>query len=395
MKKSGKAKAGRRGAASDLARLGRDPQGHYGMVNIPPFRGSTVLFPTLKSLRERSEPFYYGRRATPSSRALCEVVSALEGAEETLLASSGLGAIAGTLLSLLEQGDGLLVSDGVYGPTRRFCDSVLARLGIETAYYDPTDPEDARRRLTGRTRAIFAESPSSHTFEVQDIPALGEIAREAGAWLIADNTWATPLFLKPLALGADVSINAATKYLAGHADLLLGTISAKGEPCARLRRGHRALGLCAGADDIYLTLRGLRTLGLRLERHQETGLALARFLESRPEVRRVIHPGLASHPQHDLWRRDFTGASGLFGFVLTACPEEALAAMLDDLALFGMGYSWGGFESLILPAALIRTVRRFESGGILLRVHAGLEDARDLEEDLAAGLARAFPGGAP
>jgi cystathionine beta-lyase len=373
-----------------IVTLGRDPEANLGVVNPPVYHASTILFPTLKALKERTQLLSYGRRGTPTVFALQEAIAALEGGYRTLLCPSGLAAVTTALLAHVKTGEHLLMTDSVYGPTRHFCDTILQRNGIEVEYYDPRIGGGIGALMKPNTSAVFTESPGSVTFEVQDIPAIAAAAHARGARVLMDNTWASPLFFKPFEHGVDVSIQSITKYLCGHSDLLMGSITSNEAAWKATLQGHGALGACAAPDDVYLALRGLRTLSVRLERHMRTGLALARWLEGRPEVERVVHPALESHPDHALWKRDFTGASGLFGIVLRPCSDEALAAMLDGLELFGMGYSWGGFESLIVPQDLtgIRTAAPVAPQGPLLRVHAGLEDPGDLIADLEAGFAR-------
>ncbi|HXG78754.1 MAG TPA: cystathionine beta-lyase [Methyloceanibacter sp.] len=373
-----------------LAHAGREPSCQHGFVNMPIYRGSTVLFPTMAALEANDQPYTYGRTGTPTVRALEEAIAELEGAHRTFLTPSGLSAIATTLLSFVAAGDEILVVDAIYRPARRFCDQVLARLGVKITYYDPLIGKAIERLIGEKTRIVFAESPGSQTFEVQDIPAIAEAAHAAGAILVLDNTWATPLYFKSFAHGVDVSIQSATKYIVGHADAMLGAISASEKTAPAIQKTYEDLGLCPGPEDVYLGLRGLRSLGVRLERHQKSALELARWLSERPEVARVIHPGLPSHPGHALWKRDFAGASGLFSIVLKPVARERLAAMLDGLRLFGMGYSWGGFESLIIPfdPSSYRTATEWKAEGPALRLHVGLEDVEDLKADLEAGFAR-------
>jgi cysteine-S-conjugate beta-lyase len=373
-----------------LVHTGREPSRFHGFVNTPIYRGSTILFPTVAALEANDQAFTYGRLGTPTVRALEEAIAELDGGHATLLTPSGLSAVATSLLAFLAAGDHLLVTDAVYRPTRRFCDGVLKRLGVTTTYYDPLIGAGIAKLMQKNTRVIFAESPGSQTFEVQDVPVIAKAAHDKGAVLVLDNTWATPLFFKPFAHGVDVSVQAATKYIGGHADVMLGAITASETAWPVVRRTHEDLGLCTGPEDVYLALRGLRTLSVRLERHQRTGLELANWLRERPEVARVIHPGLPDDPGHAMWSRDFTGASGLFAFVLKPVSHKALAAMLDELKLFGMGYSWGGFESLIIPfdPSEYRTATEWKAAGPALRIHAGLEDVEDLKADLEAGFAR-------
>src|SRR6516165_859587 len=373
-----------------LVHAGREPKRFHGFVNTPIYRGSTILFPTAAALEANDQEFTYGRLGTPTVRSLEEAIAELEGGYDTRLTPSGLSAIATTLLALLSAADHLLISDAVYRPTRRFCDHVLTRLGVEVTYYDPLVGERIKDLIKRNTKVVFTESPSSLTFEVQDIPAIAAAAHAAGAMVVLDNTWATPLYFKSFAHGADVSIQAATKYIVGHADTMLGAITASQATWPAIARTHEDLGLCPGPEDVYLGLRGLRSLGVRLAHHQASALALAEWLEGRPEVSRVIHPALPCHPGHHIWKRDFTGASGLFAIVLKQASKRAVAAMLDGLELFGMGYSWGGYESLIIPfdPSSYRTATKWVAEGPALRLHAGLEDIDDLKSDLEAGFAR-------
>jgi cysteine-S-conjugate beta-lyase len=374
-----------------LTHSGRDPGRFDGMVNPPVYRGSTVLFENLAALeranRDRFAAFRYGRYGTPNTRALEEALAAVEGGYRAVLAPGGLAAITFALTALLEAGDHLLVADAVYGPTRRFCDHQLKAMGVRTTYYDPTVGASIETLMQPRTRVVFCESPGSNTFEVQDLPAIAEAAHRHGALVVADNTWATPLGIDAFALGIDVSIHAATKYIGGHSDIMLGTVSAA-EPLWRRIREHVAdWGVCVSPDDCYLGLRGLRTLSVRLDRHEASGLRVARFLEAHPRVARVIHPALPSHPQHALWKRDFKRACGLFSIELATFDPAAVARFVEALQLFGLGYSWGGYESLALPAdpSRSRTATRYEARGALVRLHVGLEDPDDLIADLARG----------
>ena len=378
---------GKNGKPETLATsLGRMSDAHFGVVNTPVYRASTILYPDLAALKANKQPYSYGRRGTPTTRSFEDAVSALEGAARTVTVPSGLNANALAILSVCGAGDHLLMVDSAYEPTKIFCDRTLKRLGVETTYYAPT--ADIARLLKPNSKAVFCESPGSLTFEVQDIPAIVKAAHAKGVSVLMDNTWATPVFFQPLAHGVDLSIQAATKYIGGHADVMLGTVAANDSHAARLHETHGNLGLYASGDDCFLGLRGLRTLPVRLARHQETGLALARWLAARPEVSRVLHPALENDPGHILWKRDFSGACGLFGLVLKPASEAAIAAFVDGLRHFGIGYSWGGFESLIVPAHIRRSAGRFESEGPVLRIHAGLEDAGDLIADLEAGLDR-------
>jgi cystathionine beta-lyase len=300
-------------------------------------------------------------------------------------------AIATTLLAYCGARDHLLMVDSVYGPARSLCDTLLRRVGVETEYYDPRIGGGIARLMKPNTKLVYLESPGSLTFEIQDLPAIAEAAHDRGAAVAIDSTWATPLFHQPLPLGADVVIHAATKYIVRHADAMLGAVVMRKESYTPLRLTATALGYSVAADDCYLALRGLRTLSVRLQRHQETGLRLARWLQGRPEVERVIHPALPDHPDHALWRRDFRGAPGLFAVQLKPCPRPALEAMLNGLRLFGMGFSWGGFESLVVlsdPTKIRTAVPWPAEAGPLLRIHAGLEDPGDLIADLDEGFDR-------
>jgi cysteine-S-conjugate beta-lyase len=377
-----------------LVTLGRPSERHQGPVNVPVYRASTILFPTLDAFEATRDPNYpglrYGRFGTPSSHAFEETVAGLEGAEKAVALPSGKAAICAALLSHLKAGDHVLITDSAYGPTRRFAEGPLRNFGVETTFYDPYIGDGIAELLRPNTRIVYVESPGSLTFEVQDIPAIAKAAHRGGAVVIADNTWATPLYCRPLELGADLVLHAATKYMVGHSDAVLGVIAGNGEAIQRARAGAQAFAYSAGPDDCFLGLRGLRTLSVRLPRHQASGLELARWLAARPEVARVLHPGLPGNPEHALWRRDFTGASGLFSIVLKPVPRAAVAAMLDGLELFGMGASWGGFESLILlqHPQTMRTATVWSDPGPVLRLHAGLEDPSDLIADLEAGLVR-------
>jgi len=376
--------------ATRLVHMGRDVPASKGFVNPPLYRGSTVLFPSVKSLTEGGYGYWYGRKGSPTFDALQAALNELEGADDTVLTPSGLSAITTSLLGLLKAGDHLLMVDSTYGPTRAFCNTTLTSLGVETSYYDPRVGGAIDGLVKDNTKVIFLESPGSQTFEIQDVPAIVKVAREKGIRTVIDNTWATPLFLKPLDMGVDVSVHSGTKYFIGHADALIGTISAVGSAAAAIRRTAQSLGICAGPDDVQLALRGLRTLAVRLEAHQSAALALATWLEGRDEVAEVLHPGLPSHPDHALFKRDFKGSTGLFSVILKPVSKEAVARMVDGLALFAMGYSWGGYESLIVPfdPSSYRTATRWDHEGPALRLHVGNEAIDDLKADLAAGFAR-------
>lgn len=384
--------AGRQKPETTLVHSGRDPFANHGVVNPPVYHASTIVFPTLADLeaadRTPFEGTRYGRRGTPTTFALEDAITALEGGYRSIAVPSGLSAITTTLLAFLRQGDHLLMVDSVYAPTRRFCDRVLAGFGIDVTYYDPL--ADIGPLIRPNTKVVFAESPGSLTYEVQDIAALAGAARAAGAISVIDNTWSAGLLFKPLAHGVDISIQAATKYIVGHSDAMLGVITATEETFLRVKRASAFLGVAVGPDDCYLALRGLRTLAPRLARHEATALKIAAWLEGRPEVKRVLSPALPTFSGHALWKRDFTGANGLLSVVLHDAPRAAVAAMLDNLVLFAMGYSWGGFESLIIPfdPRQARTATVWSEAGPCLRLHCGLEDADDLIADLDQGFAR-------
>ncbi|MFC0283316.1 cystathionine beta-lyase [Camelimonas abortus] len=369
---------------------GRNPEEQFGFVNTPVYRGSTVLAPDAATLRRGDARFTYGTHGTPTTEALERAWSELCGAAGTCLTPSGLAAITLALMSCVKAGDHILVTDSAYRPTRRFCDTVLARMGVETTYYDPRLGGDIAGLVRPNTTAVLVEAPGSQSFEVQDVPAIAAAAHAAGALVLMDNTWATPLFFPPHARGVDLAIEAGTKYLGGHSDLLLGLVSANERALPALRRTAEAFAMCAGPEDCFLALRGLRTMELRLREAERQGLALARWLEKRPEVKAVLHPALESHPDHAIWKRDFLGSSGLFSVVLQPAPDAAVDAMLDELALFGLGYSWGGFESLVIPfnCASYRTATTWNPGGPTLRFQVGLEDIDDLTADLERGFAR-------
>jgi cystathionine beta-lyase len=371
---------------------GRDPEANHGVVNPPIYRASTILYPTMAELEGPRElrGVYYGRGGVPTTFALEDAIAALEGGAGAVLSGSGKTVIGQALTTFLKAGDHLLMVDSTYAPTRQFCDRVLARFGVETTYYDPLLGAGIAKLIRPSTRLIYLESPGSQTFEVQDVPAIAAIAHAHDAIVMLDNTWASPLYFKPFEHGVDISVHAVTKYIGGHSDLMMGVAVANGAHCEQLRRGMQDLGCYASPDDCYLAQRGLRTMAVRLERHQRTGIRLAQWLRGRPEVARVLHPALEDDPGHQLWRRDFRGASGLFGVVLKPCATAALAAMLDGLELFGMGYSWGGYESLLIPThpEKSRTATRWAPGGPTLRIHAGLEEPDDLIADLTAGFER-------
>lgn len=378
------------GPNTRLAHMGNDPHGFYGFVNPPVVHASTVLFPDAATMAARNQKYTYGTRGTPTTEALVRAMDELEGSAGTIIVPSGLAAICVPLLAFLSAGDHVLIVDSVYHPTRRFADTMLQRLGVEVEYYDPLIGGDIARLMKPNTKVVFTESPGSNTFEVQDIPAIAAAAHAGGAVVMMDNTWATPLFFRPLDHGVDISIHAATKYPAGHSDVLLGTVSANAATWETLHETFITLGVCAGPDDVYQVLRGLRTMGVRLARHQESALAIARWLESQPGVAQVLHPALESHPGHAIWKRDFSGSSGIFSFVLFGGGQKQAHAFLDALEIFGLGWSWGGFESLATHVFLgDRTIAKGDYAGPIIRLQIGLEDVDDLKADIERGLAAA------
>jgi cystathionine beta-lyase len=378
-------------AETALVTAGRDTKAQKGFVNPPVVHGSTVLYPTADDLHAHRGEFQYGRHGTPTTKALQEALMALEGPQcaGVGLAPSGLSAITTTLLAVLNAGDHLLVCDNAYRPTRNFCNGLLARYGVETIYFDPMIGAGITELFKPNTKAVLVEAPGSQSFEMPDIPAIAAVAHARGALVIDDNTWATPLYHRSLDQGVDISMQAATKYIGGHSDIMFGTISANARAWPMISETIRLLGVCAGPDDVFLALRGLRTLAVRLAQHQRSALEIARWLKTRPEVLRVLHPALESDPGYAIWKRDFTGASGLFSVVLKPAPQKAVDALLNGVKLFGMGYSWGGFESLIIPfdCAPYRTATKWAPGGPALRLHIGLENVDDLKADLERGFA--------
>jgi cystathionine beta-lyase len=375
-----------------LVYAGREPQEQFGFVNTPVYRGSTVLFPNVAALEARgSARFRYGTYGNPTTEALEKAWTEIAGAEDTVLAPSGLAAITLALFTALSAGDHVLVTDSAYDPTRYFCDGVLRRMGVETTYYDPLVGAGIEALFRPNTRAVLVEAPGSQSFEMQDIPAIAAVAHARGdACVIMDNTWATPLFFPPHERGVDLAVEAGTKYLSGHSDLLLGMVSANAQWAKPLRKTFHHFSMCAGPEDVFLALRGLRSMELRLREAERQGLALARWLEGRREVLRVLHPALADCPGHAIWKRDFLGSTGLFSVILKPAGKTQVAAMLDGLELFGLGYSWGGFESLVIPfdCRNYRTATTWAPEGPALRFSVGLEDIEDLKEDLDKGFAR-------
>ncbi len=367
-------------------------EGKGGIVNPPVWRASTMLFDDIAAMEAANPPrdgtLHYGRNGAPTQWALAEALTEMEpGAVTTKLYSSGAAACAAAILSVVDAGDELLVVDSVYGTTRAFCETTLKRFGVAVRYYDPLIGADIAGLIGDRTRAIFLESPGSNTFEVQDVPAICAVAKPRGLPTLIDNTWATPLFFPAIGAGCDLSIVACTKYIGGHADLMLGAVTATESWAKRLDQTSRMLGHAASPDDAWLTVRGLRTLDVRLRRHQENGLAVARWLKAQPQIARVLHPALPDCPGHEFWKRDFSGATGLFSIVFAGGDDAAAARFVEALDLFGLGYSWGGFESLAIPHKPTRTASSNDWEEPIVRLHIGLEHPDDLIADLEKGLA--------
>jgi cystathionine beta-lyase len=380
-----------------VVHAGRHPEKFEGAVNPPVYHVSTVLSPSLADWEQKKKDYaaerpgmYYGRHGTPTLKALEEAIAEIEGGYRTMLFPSGLAACAGAILSYVKAGDHILISDSAYGPTRRLGLRFLARFGVETQFYDPLIGEGIEALLRPNTSVVVVEAPGSLTFEMQDIPAIAAAAHARAAVVVMDNTWATPLYFKPFEHGVDVSVQAATKYIVGHSDAMVGTVTVTKEAWPRLRETHVDLGQTAGPDDVYLAQRGLRTMATRLTQHGESGLALAEWIARQPEVERVLHPALPSDPGHAIWKRDFRGASGLFSVVLKPVRHEAYAALIDGLELYGIGASWGGYESLVMPfdPREVRSVTKWPYAGPSFRIHAGLEALDDLIADMDAGFRR-------
>ncbi|MFC5522934.1 cystathionine beta-lyase [Polaromonas jejuensis] len=380
---------------TQLVSAGRHPERFAGVVNTPIFRASTILadsmaeWDAMKRARAADQvgASTYGRFGTPTTHALEEAVAAIEGGYRSLVYPSGLAAIATVLTALLAAGDHVLVPDSAYSPTRTFLMQVLARYDVEVTCYDPLVACGIDTLMRPNTRVVYVESPGSETFEIQDVPAIAAVAHAQGAVVVMDNTWGTPLFFKPFEHGVDVSIQAATKYIVGHSDAMLGIATCTRETWLKVKQATYDMGQTAGPDEIYLALRGLRTMGVRLQQHGASGLRIAQWLEDQPDVEVVLHPGLPSHPGHVLWKRDFTGACGLFAIVLRTRSQKALTAFVDALQHFGLGVSWGGYESLAIPftPGKSHVGARWPYQGLALRLHVGLEDTEDLIDDLRHG----------
>jgi cystathionine beta-lyase len=383
---------GERRPDTKLVTGGRRKEWRGKLVSPPVDRGSTILFDDVAELRVARPglgQYYYGLHGWPTQWALAEALTELEpGATGTALVETGLAAVTAALTAVLSAGDELLMVDSVYGPTRRFCDETLIRFGVTTRYYDPLlGPEQLEELICDKTKAIFLESPGSHTFEVQDVPSICAMARRRGIATILDNTWATPLFFPAMKHGVDISVQALSKYVGGHSDLLLGSITANADWYDRVQQTVWQFGHAAAPDDAWLTSRGLRTLSVRLKRHEESALKIAGWLSEQPQVARVLHPAFESCPGHEYWKRDFKGSAGLFAFALNGGSPEARDRFIDSLKLFGIGFSWGGFESLVVPGEPPRSATNPDSGGPLVRLQIGLEDPDDLIADLANALA--------
>ncbi len=381
-----------------IVRAGHNKDRNAGIVNTPVFHASTIVFDKVEAMRDANERgfkrgekvMYYGRRGTPTHWTFQEAITELAGGADTVLAPSGLGACALAILGIVKADDHLLVTDSVYGPTRSFCTGFLKDLGVETTFYDPLVGAEISKLIKPNTTLVFCESPGSHTFEIQDLPAIAAAAHDGDAKVAVDNTWASPWFCQPIALGADISIEAATKYIVGHSDANMGTVTCTAETLPGVQRAYGALGLAIAPDDVYLATRGLRTLSVRLRQHQENALKVAQWLKVQPGIKRVLYPPLPDDRGHALWARDFSGGSGLLGVAFNRTTPEAVDALINGLELFAIGYSWGGFESLVVPSAPsgVRTATRWTEPEPGIRLHVGLEDPDDLIVDLDDGLAR-------
>jgi cysteine-S-conjugate beta-lyase len=396
---------------TQLAHLGNDPFKHHGIVNPPVYHASTILYPDFAAFKHRYDgdrrytSVTYGMNGTPTTFALADSVAAIEGGHKAVVVSSGLAAITMALSAFTKAGDHILVTDTAYGPTRNFCEKVLSRYGVETTYYDPLVGAGLAKLMRPNTRVVFTEAPGSLTFEMQDIPAIARVAKAHGALTVLDNTWASPMYFKPFEHGVDVSVQAGTKYISGHSDVMLGTITvATEEHFRQVKDTVSHFGDCSGPDDCYLALRGMRTMAVRLKRHEESTLRVTRWLQDRSEVKRVLYPALPEDPGYPIWKRDFKGATGLFGMVLHTGDEAAAGRFIDGLKLFQIGASWGGYESLVIPcwpngteqggarSGQLRTATPWTEPGFLIRLHVGLEDPEDLIEDLRRGFERMAGG---
>lgn len=360
----------------------------HGMVNPAIYHASTVLFPNVDAMHNPRQAYVYGRRGTPTSRAIEAAICELEGGFNCKVCPSGQAAVSLALLAFLKPGDHLLMIDAVYGPVRHLCNTVLKNFGIETEYYAPQIGTNIVKLMRPNTKVVYMESPCSGTFEVMDVPAIAKIAHDHGAIAMIDNTWSGGYFFKAFDHGCDVSVQAATKYIAGHSDCMFGSVVCTEKTWSQFKESYEAMGIFAGPDDMYLALRGLRTLDVRMQRHMESAIKVATWLRQREEVATVLYPALSNAPGHEIWKRDFTGASGLFSIILKPASEKAVSNMLDHMEIFSMGYSYGGFESLIVPLKAERTVTPWTPTGPGLRLNIGLEHPDDLIADLDKGFAR-------
>lgn len=374
-----------------LTHAGSKPDEYHGAVNVPPHRMSTIVFRTYEEFEKvPNVPFSYGRAGTPTSAAFEEGIAEIEGAYRSVATCSGLSAILTTLVAFAKEGDHILITDNCYGPSRKTCEEILRRFGVDVEYYPPMIGADIKNLFRDNTKLVFMEAPGSLTFEVQDIGAITQAAKSAGIKTAIDNSWGTPLFFRPLDAGIDVSVMAATKYIGGHSDAMLGVVSATEEAWPAIKRAALMLGLCAGSEELYLGTRGLRTLHVRLPYHQRAGMEIAEFLQKQPQVKRLLHPAFPSCPGHENWKKYFSGSTSTFGIILHETDKKKIAAMMDGMQIFRLGFSWGGFESLLFPEQprSIRTAQKWEEDGFSVRLHIGLEDTADLLADLEAGLKR-------
>jgi len=374
-----------------LTHTGSKPSEYHGAVNVPPHRMSTIVFRTYAEFEKvPNVPFSYGRAGTPTTAAFEEAIAEIEGAYRSVSTCSGLAAILTALVAFTKTGDHVLMPDNCYGPGRKTCEEILRKYGVDVEYYPPMIGADIAKHFRPNTQLVFMEAPGSLTFEVQDIGAINKAAKAAGIKTAIDNSWGTPLFMKPLALGIDVSVMAATKYISGHSDVMLGVVSTNEESWPAVKRAALMLGLCGGSEELYLGTRGLRTLHVRLPHHQKSALELATWLQQQPQVKKLLHPAFPSCPGHENWKKYYSGSSGTFGIILHETNKEKIAKMLDGMSIFRLGFSWGGFESLLFPEQPqpIRTAEQWQETGFSLRIHVGLEDVEDLKADLAGGLQR-------
>ena len=379
-----------------IVNAGRSKKWAKNVVNPPVTRASTIVFDTVAEMKhatanKANQVMFYGRRGTSTSFAFSDAMTELEGGAGCALYPCGTAAITNAILSFVSAGDHILIVDTAYEPTRDFCNKMLKKLGVETTYYDPLIGQGIEALIKENTRVVFLESPGSITMEVQDIPAIAKVAHEHDCVVILDNTWASPINCKPFELGVDVSVQAATKYVVGHSDVMLGTATANEAHWPTLRESSYIMGQCTSPDDLYLALRGIRTLGVRMAQHEKNALKVAKWLKTRDEIETILHPAFDSCPGYEVFKRDFSGSNGLFSFVLKESNNKAITALLDGMSHFKMGYSWGGFESLILAVqnvGALRTATTWPYKGALIRVHIGLEDVDDLIDDLAKGLER-------